>query len=108
MAYHPTADNKIAGSLMTKDGEQMDIKAEHLLGWTVLPVFEGSVVPVLCADLSFSCERCPVLSVVRVLCLDLSSSCANVVSCQWSACCVWICPLVREMSCVIISGSGVV
>ena len=43
VAYHPTSDNKVGGSLMTTDGEPMDVTADHLLGWTVLPLFEGSV-----------------------------------------------------------------
>ena len=56
VVYHPTADNKIAGTLMTEDGEQMDVKAKHVLGWTVLPLFEGSVVHVLCVYLFFAVE----------------------------------------------------
>ena len=99
VAYHPTADNKIAGSLMTKDGEQMDIKAEHLLGWTVLPLFEGSVVPGLCLDLYFSCEN--VLCLVSGLWICPSLVRDVLGHYQQSVCCAWICPsLVRDVLCL--------
>ncbi|KAK7088191.1 uncharacterized protein [Littorina saxatilis] len=43
-AYHPTSDNKVAGSLMTADGGPMDVTFDNVVGWTVLPLFEGNSV----------------------------------------------------------------
>ncbi|XP_076453203.1 uncharacterized protein LOC143288510 isoform X2 [Babylonia areolata] len=44
VAYRPTADNKLPGALIGADGDQMDVTADNVLGWTVLPLFDGNSV----------------------------------------------------------------
>ncbi|KAL8583033.1 hypothetical protein ACOMHN_051197 [Nucella lapillus] len=44
VAYRPTPDSKIAGTLIGANGQQMDVRADNLLGWTALPLFEGNSV----------------------------------------------------------------
>ena len=42
--YQPVKNNKQAGTLMNSDGSNLDITSRELIGWAVVPLFEGSVV----------------------------------------------------------------
>lgn len=44
LTYQPTADNKSAGTLALASGRELKIAKEHVLGWTIVPLFEGNSV----------------------------------------------------------------
>ncbi|KAK7475022.1 hypothetical protein BaRGS_00033703 [Batillaria attramentaria] len=46
LAYRPTADNKTAGTLALADGGELKIVKEHVIGWTVVPLFDGNSVQI--------------------------------------------------------------
>lgn len=42
--YQSAADNKVAGTILTTDRMPLEVQVENILGWTVLPLFDGNSV----------------------------------------------------------------
>lgn len=41
--YKPTADHKTAGTVHKPDGTRLELTDHELIGWAVVPIFEGCV-----------------------------------------------------------------